>query len=579
MSHCAGSLIHPPKLPVFCSALIVVLILLGGLQTSEAYRQLSGLRFASGSGIDIKITNFYDDLPPAGFLPLRVDVQNDSGSSREWTLQSIHILGEWRSAISTSKIVVPARERRTFDLLIPLASPITNSARYSNLTVSVSGFGVTSGAASEYSSGGGSTPTPYLGMGKALSVKHWAALRELYNSTGSESLEGTPLDMGFMPTDWRALAGFDAIMLDAGEWRGLEPGPRAALKDWISQGGTLTLFYDSATAPPDLPQNTRLGIGAIQVFALQEKFPEQARDLLKVGSNLGNLMNSYSWSWSLAGRIGKPSPPHALIITFVLAFAVIIGPVNFLVFAPAGHRHRLFWTTPLISLLASLLMGAAIILSEGFGGSGSRFDVTLIRPDDKKMVCWQEQVSRTGVLISDAFSLTQPAFLAPIDLRKQGTPVARSARGSSFSLNGATWSGDWFRSRSTQAQALTAISESRERLELSRDAEGTLIAQSSFASPLVSLWVFDEAGSLWKTERLETGEKKPLTKAEIGEFQVWFTRQLATAGPLTKTRAEAFGKDAKPGQFFASWSRPPMTTLPSIRWSEETGLLMGTIQP
>lgn len=576
-----GVLVRCPRLMALPIPALVVVILLGFLQPSEAYRQLSGLRFAPGSGIDIKITNFFDDLPPAGLLPLRVEVQNDSASAREWTLQSIHVLGESRSAIATIKIAVPARERRTFDLLVPLASPLSNSSRYSNLTVGVTGFGVTTGAASEYSSGGGRTPTPYLGMGKALSVKHWAALRELYDTTRSESLEGTPLDPGFMPTDWRAMAGFDAIMLEAGEWRALAPASRAALKDWIIQGGYLTLFYEGASPPPDLPTEERPGAGSIRLAAISPDFPEQARNLLQsfAGTTQGGLMNSYSWSWKLASQIGRPSPPHAVIIAFVLAFAVIIGPINFLVFAPAGNRHRLFWTTPLISLVASLLMGLAIVLSEGFGGTGKQFALTLLRPEDKKMVCWQEQVSRTGVLISDDFSLGQPTFLAPIDLRKEGVMVARSARGSAFSLNGNTWSGDWFRSRSTQAQALTAISESRERLEVSEDPEGTLIVESSFATPLTSLWVFDKSGGFWKTDLLETGEKKPLTKADIAEFQTWWTEQLQSAGPLTKARAEAFGKDPQPGRFFASWNRPSMTTLPSIRWSAEPGILMGTTQP
>ncbi|MEX1117179.1 MAG: hypothetical protein WEB60_00150 [Terrimicrobiaceae bacterium] len=579
MSRCVGVLNGPGLRGTASLPLLVFLILLGFSHPSEAYRQLSGLRFAPGSGIDIKITNFYDDLPPLGFLPLRVDVQNDSAGAREWTLQSLHMLGESRSALSTTKIAVPARERRTFDLLVPLAPPLSNTSRYSNLTIGVSGFGVTSGAASEYSSGGGRTPTPYLGMGKALSVKHWAALRELYDTSRSESLEGTPLDMAYMPADWRALAGFDRIILDAGEWRSLEPAPRAALKDWIAQGGSLTLIHEGSEVPPDLPQAGPLGAGSLEIATRQENFPEQARDLLQSSGTLVGLMNSYSWDWTLASQIGRPSPPHALIIAFVLAFAVIIGPVNFLVFAPAGRRHRLFWTTPLISLLASVLMGAAIVLSEGFGGTGGRFDVTLIRPEDKKMVRWQEQVSRTGVLISDAFPNAQPTLLAPIDLRKPGTTLARGARGSSFSLNGNTWSGDWFRSRATQAQALTAISESRERLKVTTDAGGTLIAESSFASPLENLWVTDEAGAFWKTARLETGEKKPLTAATKEDFQTWFTQQLESAGPLIKARAEALGKTPQQGQFFASWNRPAMTTLSSIRWSTTPGVLIGSTQP
>ena len=44
------------------------------------------------------------------------------------------------------------------------------------------------------------------------------------------------------------------------------------------------------------------------------------------------------------------------IAAILIAFGIIVGPVNLFVIARQGRRHRLFWTTPLISLIASLLL-------------------------------------------------------------------------------------------------------------------------------------------------------------------------------------------------------------------------------
>jgi hypothetical protein len=202
----------------------------------------------------------------------------------------------------------------------------------------------------------------------------------------------------------------------------------------------------------------------------------------------------------------------------------------------------------------------------------------LNQPDSRRTVIWQEQVSRTGVLVSNAFPLLQPSVFSPVELRKDDSGRSGGGRGKSYtldSMNRESASGDWFRSRSTQAQLLVAIRESRERLEISKDPDGTPSAQSSFAGTLENVWYFDGEGNLWNGPSINPGEKARLQPATANEFQTWWTKRLANAGPVASSRAEAFLNSGKMNKFFAMTKDGALSTLPSIRWDGDTVLLMG----
>lgn len=560
-------------------------ILLAAMPQSQASRQLSSPRFAPGSGIAMKITNFFEDLPPRGYLPLRVEVKNDSPATREWEFQAMHAMGDLRSLTSVTSLVVPAQSERTFDLLLPLAQQPFHAARTSNLTIVVSGYAVVSGTTSEHSSGGSGTPTPYLGMGRALALKYWTVLRDSYRREKSKELAGTQLDPPLLPEDWRGWACFDAVVFSEQEWRGLEAASRSALFDWVAQGGRLGLFHEGDLRPPDLPGSGSFGAGRIEAVALAgEATPAKIAAFLNASeqTSQARLAGDYTWDWKAAEAVGQSTPPQAFLLVFVLLFAVVIGPVNFLVLAPPGSRHRLFWTTPLLSVAASLLMGAGIIFSEGFGGEGQRIGLMWVQPGERRAVLWQEQVSRTGVLVSSRFTTSQPCFLSPIDLRlPSSNPFSmrtRSAYG--FAARGeGVWSGDWFRSRTTQAQVLVAAQPTRERVEIETSGSGAPIVTSSFASPLERFWYRDVEGNIWSTPELGPGQTRELVAAQEQDFKVWREERLALAGPILKARADALIDSATQGSFFADFpGRDAIATLGSIQWTLSSGILVGQTQ-
>lgn len=548
--------------------------------TLHAEHQLSSPQFLPGSGIEMELTNFYEDIPPAGFLPLRVQVKNGSGAARSWELQTVHTKYGIGSTQGVFALRVEARSERTFDLLVPLTAEASSSSRYSNLQIIVSGYAVTDGGSSEHSSGGGKTPTAFLGMGEALSVKHWGGLRDALDKKSSSSLDGTPLDTALLPADWRALAGFGMIIFSDDEWRHIPAAPRTALLDWVSQGGRLVIQLGGPVSA-ELPSEGPLGAGKVEHWPTGGDFVEQVRAALPEvrPSSVTAALENYDWRWKMAADVGRPEPPQVLIMAFVILFAIIIGPLNFLVFAPGGNRHRLFWTTPLISIAASVLMGVFILLSEGLGGSGRRFQLLINLPGENKNVVWQEQVARTGVLTSSAFTISEPALPAPINLRKNNTGMHASMSreiGRTYRLDGATWSGDWFRSRSTQAQLFTSVESTRARIEIMPGTDGNPVAISSFEHPLVELWYYDAGGKAWHAKDFRPGERKSLAKGKQGDFNTWWKTALEPAGFATSGVATTFrGTDIR-GKFFASTASPNfLSSLPAIRWTKGTGIILG----
>lgn len=98
----------------------------------------------------------------------------------------------------------------------------------------------------------------------------------------------------------------------------------------------------------------------------------------------------------------------------MLVFAVLVGPVNLFVLAPARRRHRLFFATPLISLGAAGLLVLAVILSDGTGGKGERFVWMENVPEENVSYLQQYQYSRCEAMFSTGFEIPKAAFFAPM---------------------------------------------------------------------------------------------------------------------------------------------------------------------
>lgn len=561
--------------------LLAVLVFFGAaLPSVRATTVLPSLGFTPESGVSMKLTSFYESAPSSGYLPMRVEVKNGGDSKRTWAFHSTD--AQYGTVVSfATELQVDAHSEASFDLLLPLASQAHSGSHYSNLRISVSGPGVVDGSTNFPSSGRGGGLTPFIGMGEELAVSKWGPLADALKKKGSRTLDGTSLDIKMLPSDWRGLAGFQIIVFTSNEWRTIAAAAKSAILDWVAQGGMLVLGYDGAAGAADLPAAGGFGTGTIEHWVLvDDLLPRFEKAFDSSQDSLGEITEQgYSWQWKLARALGRPEAPKILLLVFVIVFAIVVGPINFLVIAPAGKRARLFWTTPLISVAASLLMGLFILLAEGLGGRGSRFVAMLSLAEQNKTVIWQEQVSRTGALLGGSFVLSDPtALLLPINL--MGTGSHGRDRSRTYSLAGDRWSGDWFRSRRTQAQLLAVVAPSRGQFTFGSTPDGTPTVVSTFDKEMKDLWYFDQSGRVWKAPKIAPGEKVTLVRGEASGFDTWLNSTLGPAGALTQGRVQDFAKSPRAGKFLAAVPDPiRIATLPAIRWETTGGIVFGRANP
>jgi hypothetical protein len=529
-------------------------------------------------------------------LPVRVAIRNDSGRSRRWTFQfrsqggsrqqSAAVLFDWEAEVGSG-------QEQLFDLLVPLAMVDSQNYSYPNLIVSVNGYGLLHNQAS-YSvshSYSGKPHTGCTGMSKALAVETEGPLRSELDTRGFELVLCT-LDPAWLSDDWRAYLGFASVWFADQDWSQLRESQRGAILQWVWQGGTL--YYagrdlgDQALARaglPSVPAASGLVYGAGRLIAVPWTsgalaLEETAAGLMASysGSHVGDVLDGrYRTHWNLLLDV----PPQVLRIGWLVAalivFALLVGPVNLMVFASRTRRHRLFVTTPAISLAASLLLVLLILLQDGVGGAGSRLGMLCLMPSTRQEWLVQEQISRTGVLLKRRFALPRDVYMAsiPVEIRPGDAP--RLLRQTTETADG-----DWFSSRSRQGQYLSVIRPSRARVEVLnsravREGSEAPILLSTLEEALTDVFYRDVRGGYWQVDQLQVGERAVLRPSSREDYEVAWGGERRRSLAVQQLPADAFANH--PHGYVVGASGSPgarlIDTLPSIRWQREELVVLG----
>ena len=413
--------------------------------------------------------------------------------------------------------------------------------------------------------------TEFIGMSKKLSAKGWSPLKAKFDNTkrsGSSDLDGCEVDMTAAPDDWRGYTGLAQLWMNESEWLSLSEGSKAALLDWLALGGRLFILgsdesaarLDQIKLPPPNGGLRRHGSGRVSFLKWDGKtFPvDEVAKQIRLSENKGitEPLSHYRESWDLVKGLGELSLQHGLIFGFILVFGILIGPVNLFVLAPAKYRHRLFWTTPALSLIGSALLVALMVLQDGFGGHGSRVTLGLLLPEQKKMALIQEQVSKTGVLLGRSFAKEEPSWMLPLLLKDDPTYGFRRDPQHRYNESPKSRAGDWFASRAIQAQMTEAIRPTRATIEFFPAADDNTPPSvlSSIEVPLEKVFIIAENNICWTAENVGTGEKKLMTKVDLkalgftyasakgdSKFSVkslnsvqWTSDRILFAGPYVK---------------------------------------------
>lgn len=504
-----------------------------------------------GARANITIGCCFDNPPPTGYAPLTVTINNFSGAAQRWNFdfaRESYPFASTSSMYCHAAVAVENNAERAIALLTPLGA---DTDGMTPLTATIRGYGFAAGASQSFPEGArsGQPVTQYIVLSKSLGSKLWSSIEQSVKDS-KHQLIGSLVDPQNLPEDWRGLSGVSVMWLTGAELDLLSPAQRRAVRDWVRAGGALKLC-GAADFPRDFQPP---GFGDVQL----------ARAPLEA-----DAVAAAAWSRAAPreGIFGAPSMRHPagfapvapnvpVLIGFMVLFAAVAGPVNIFAFAGRRRRHRLFWTTPLLSLSASGLLVVFILLQDGMGGKGVRSAVIHLVPREHCEVLVQEQTSRTGLLLGSAFETRDPALIQQIsDELRVGRAHKRSLQ-----TDGSSYGGDWFASRALQTQRIIAVIPTRGEISLlnareMQQGDAPPVILSSFSSALDEIVYLDSRHRKWKGTDVRTGVKQTLVPTNAGPA-------LADADTFSATARD-------PSAFIG--------TLQSIRWQDQPVTYLGPV--
>lgn len=488
-----------------------------------------------------------------GWQPVRVRVENRADQARSWDIE-LSMGGSYRSGASmatTVRVAVPARSTQETVVMMAGTGRQTMTGGYIGpVRARVTGPGVMNGSVHMGESRNQDFNLIAASPGMEAGVRRFAPAATA-SSSNENQYEVEVVNPSVWPADWRVWSSFSAVVLSRDEFDALDGARRNALREWVAQGGRLWLPETGGNRGSE-PAQVTLGQGLI-VNRLSHTVTDSgdARHRLFPWNKVATLATDED-------REGlELNKPILALILFLVVFGIVVGPLNVFWFAPAAKRQRLFILVPSISLGASLLLGLVIIVKDGFGGEGVRRALVVLVPGENKAVVYQQQVARTGVLLSKDFPLPEDTLLSFSTGSLADESEAREVR-----RDGTEVSGAWFTSRSRLQHDLRRITPTRARVEL---VEGggvgqAPVIQSSLTTTLKRFRYRDERGFIWAADEVSPGRRVTLTSDKL--------RDESPPPP--------------PNGFFiadgGSSELAPLATHTAIHWTDDTVVYTGRVE-
>ncbi len=574
----------------------------------------------------VKVESIFGLTARQGTLPFRITFQNQSGADRSCSVQFVITDTNYgREKIETSssyRLSAKNNARMVRDVYVPVISSFKSSGyvqiRFQSEIINLSPV------QQDYRSVQTDTEFPALAISSDLARRNLTTLNDAVRKAMGSGEFAVSFLPDELPTDWQGYSSLDALLIDLPAWKAITELQRQAILSWVHLGGRLDLYMDPAQSdlgavPASLSgirfknDHARLSLGEIylqkypidnlptsSIFDLYKTLPraitalaEDYRDPTLDSDNPRARRNaripetsqdatSGGSLWPLLDGINVEQSSPVLAMIFLVLFAILVAPVNLYFFAGKERRQRLFITTPLISLTACLAITASIFLIDGIGGHGVRVVLADLQsgPKETHIYTTQEQLSRTGVMLSTGFTRKQEYNINLLRLPNVPLNPFSDGRmeGSSFSITGNRCDGPFFRSRSIQGYSLRGLRSDRARIEQSGTENGIPILVSALSTKIVEFYYIDSSRKAWAIASGSTvgsGARIPLAKAD-NRLPPWVTDIIDQFG---KTNRDRIRQMMEPNRFYAKVSNPEsfvLATHPGITWRRTDLLLTGS---
>jgi len=319
-------------------------------------------------------------------------------------------------------------------------------------------------------------------------------------------LHRTELAPAEWSTSWLQYSRFEAAVFTDRDWAELPPPVRAALLRWNAAGGWL-LFMGTPEGLPRLRPSPGSSYGFHGLGRVTLENPalplEQVQSEVVTWMERRPHLDPRQVSEDLP-LLEKNTLPVRSLFGVLLAFVLIGGPLNLYALAKKNRRFWVFWTLPLVSLLASVALIGATLMDEGW-----------VRIHRSRALTLLDETRGHAITagLSGIYATMAPRGQVVFEPETEIRPMGNVGNGDMEWDDGQRLFGSWVGTRVPSYFALRRSESRRERLPVRAAANG-LTAVNGLGAHIVRLSVADADGSIWTAANVTPGSEVLLKRTQ-----------------------------------------------------------------
>lgn len=322
---------------------------------------------------------------------------------------------------------------------------------------------------------------------------------------------------------WLAFTAFDLVVLSRTDLAAMNAAQQNALRSYVEAGGGLMVlglselpksWQSSAQTSFSYPVyggwhrysvgfGHMLLAGASTVATLNPVQVNLARELARECGQVWQAMPNENNANNEFPVIEDARIPVRGIVFIMLAFILVVGPLNIFFCARANKRIAMLWTVPLISFVTCAIVFGYSLMSEGITPTTRTEAVTLLDQTAHRATTLARQAFYTPLTPGDGLRYSHDTEVTPLvnlSNYQGGNSRELELSQSQHLIRG------WVTARVPAHFALRKSETRRERLQVQRLPDGRVSVLNGLGADIQTLWFRDDKGRLFKGEALKAGQ-------------------------------------------------------------------------
>jgi hypothetical protein len=348
--------------------------------------------------------------------------------------------------------------------------------------------------------------------------------------------------------NWLGYSGFDAVALTAEELRVAPDAVRSALWRYAECGGSLLIIGAWEIPQPwrsrpiksveveeeapgsswkklslafsDATQSYNVGFGQVATIddaRVKSILPEHWKAIKlswknsRHGDETYHEITDINTEFPVVERIGIPVRG---LFVLMLAFVVVIGPVNLIWLARRRKKIWMLWTVPVIALVACLAVTGFALLGEGVSATSRTEAFTILDEPSHRATTIGWTAFYAPIAPSEGLRFSYDTELEPVLPSGWGYMSRAGYRAIDFSSDQHLESG-WITSRVPSYFKIRKSETRRERLTIRRSGDSISVV-NGLGADVRSLWLADDDGRIYTTKEIRAGAEAKLSLESYG---------------------------------------------------------------